>query len=395
VISPEQNAEVRRLFFAEHWKVGTIATALGLHPDTVRAAVETERFNQHKPRALRPSSLDPFLDFIRETLDRYPRLRATRIHDMIRSRGYEGSAVQVRRLVARLRPTRREPFLALRAFPGEEGQADWAHFGEVQVGHARRKLSAFVLALSYSRALAVAFFFDQSLENFLRGHVRAFEQLGGIPRTILYDNLRSAVLQRRGDVVHFHPRLLELCAHDHFAPRPCAPARGNEKGRVERAIRYVRDSFFAARPFTTLEDFNRQARAWCDQVAQRRRWPGDDSRTVIDALDEERPRLLPLPEHPFDTDLILAVRSGKTIYFRFDLNDYSISPDTVGKPLTLVAAETELRILDGTHEIARHQRSYDRHQRITRGAARSRRPPRRARSGSDRGALATARRLRC
>jgi len=182
---------------------------------------------------------------------------------------------------------------------------------------------------------------------------------------ILYDNLRSAVLQRRGDAVQFHPRLLELCAHYHFAPRPCAPARGNEKGRVERAIRYVRDSFFAARSFTTLEDFNRQARIWCEEVAQRRRWPGDDSRTVADALEEERPRLLPLPGHPFDTDLVLPVQSGKTIYVRFDLNDYSIPPDTVGRPLTLAAAETELRILDGTREVARHRRSYDRHQLIT------------------------------
>ncbi|HKX58129.1 MAG TPA: IS21 family transposase [Steroidobacteraceae bacterium] len=364
MIPPEQLAEIRRLFFAEHWKLGTIASALGLHPDTVRRAVQTERFNE-KLKTLRPSRLDPYVNFIRETLERYPRLRATRIHDMIRSRGYEGSAVQVRRLVARLRPVRREPFLALRAFPGEEGQADWAHFGVVQVGRARRKLSGFVLALSYSRALAVSFFFDQSLENFLRGHVHAFSQLGGCPRTILYDNLRSAVLQRHGDAVQFHPRLLELCAHYHFAPRPCAPARGNEKGRVERAIRYVRDSFFAARPFTTLEDFNRQARVWCEHVAQNRRWPGDDTRSVAQALDEERPRLLPLPSHPFDTDLVLPVHSGKTIYVRFDLNDYSIPPEAVQRPLTIVASESEVRILDGARELTRHRRSYDRHQLVT------------------------------
>jgi transposase len=363
VISPEQTAEIRRLFFAEHWKVGTIATALGLHPDTVRRAVATEHFQRRQ--ILRPSQTDPYLDFLRQTLERYPRLRATRLYEMVRARGYAGSIVQLRRAVARLRPLPREPFLTLRTFPGEEGQVDWAHFGEVQVGHARRRLSGFLLTLSYSRALALEFFFDQTLENFLRGHVRAFERLGGAPRTLLYDNLRSAVLQRRGEVIEFHPRLLELAAHYHFAPRPCAPGRGNEKGRVERAIRYVRDSFFAARPFTTLDDFNAQARRWCDQVAYQRPWPGDDRRTVAAALEEERPRLLPLPAHPFDAELVLPVRSGKTIYVRFDLNDYSIPPELVGRRLLLAASDTTVRLLDGAREVARHRRSYDRHQILT------------------------------
>ena len=363
MIAPEQIAEIRRLFFAEHWKVGTIATALGLHPDTVRRAVGTERF-QHG-QVLRPSQTDPYLDFLRQTLERYPRLRATRLYEMVRARGYAGSVVQLRRVVARLRPMRREPFLALRAFPGEEGQVDWAHFGEVQVGRARRRLSGFLVALSYSRALALEFFFDQSLENFLRGHVRAFDRLGGAPRTLLYDNLRSAVLQRRGEAIEFHPRLLELAAHYHFAPRPCAPGRGNEKGRVERAIRYVRESFFAARPFTTLEDFNAQARRWCQEIAHQRPWPGDDRRTVADALAQERPRLLPLPAHPFETQLLVPVRSGKTIYVRFDLNDYSIPPHLVGRRLVLAASDTTVRLLDGAREVARHRRSYDRHQILT------------------------------
>lgn len=140
------------------------------------------------------------------------------------------------------------------------------------------------MTLSYSRALALEFFFDQTLENFLRGHVRAFTQFGGAARELLYDNLKSAVLERLGDAVRFHPRLLELAGHYHFAPRPCAPARGNEKGRVERAIRYIRDSFFAARPFTTLEELNRQAGLWRDETAHGRRWPGDDRKTVAEAL---------------------------------------------------------------------------------------------------------------
>jgi hypothetical protein len=225
-------------------------------------------------------------------------------------------------------------------------------------------LSCFVLTLSYSRALALEFFFDQSLENFLRGHVRAFASWGAVPRLILYDNLRSAVLQRRGDAVQLHPRLLELCAHYHCAARPVAVGRGSEKGRVERSIRYIRESFFAARPFTTLEDFNRQAHLWRDEIAHRRPWPGRDGRTVAEVLAEEKPRLLPLPAHPFDTDLVQPVQAGKTIYIRFDLNHYSIPPEAVGRTLTLVASDIQVRILEGTRLLATHRRSYDRNQMV-------------------------------
>lgn len=358
MIPPDQIAEVRRLYYAEHWKIGTIAAQLGLHPDTVRAAVATDALN--RPKTPRPRVTDPFLPFIRETLERYPRLRATRIFAMIRPRGYERSLVQVRRLVRQLRPRHQEAFLRRRTFAGEEAQADWAHFGEVTVGRARRRLSCFVLTLSYSRALALEFFFDQSLENFLRGHVRAFESWGAVPRLILYDNLRSAVLQRRGDAVQLHPRLLELCAHYHCAARPVAVGRGSEKGRVERSIRYIRESFFAARPFTTLEDFNRQARGWRDEVAHRRKWPGGDGRTVAEVFEEEKPRLLPLPAHRFETDLVLPVQAGKTIYIRFDLNHYSIPPEAVGRTLTLIASDVQVRLLEGTRLLATHRRSYDR-----------------------------------
>jgi transposase len=307
---------------------------------------------------------DPYLDFLRQTLQQYPRLRATRLLQMIQPRGYTGSVSQLRRVVADLRPPRREAFLRLRAFPGEQAQSDWAHFGEVRLGRARRRLSGFVLTLSYSRALWLEFFFDQSLENFLLGHVHAFHDWGGAPRSLQTDNLRSVVLERRGDAIHFHPRFLELSAHYHFATLPCRPARGNEKGRVERAIQYVRSSFFAARPFTTLEDFNRQALAWRDQVAHQRSWPGDDSRTVAQAFAEEKPRLLPLPAHPFSCDATRTVYADKTLCVRFDLNDYSVPPPALGRALTLVASPTTVRLLDGATEIASHRRSYDRHEHL-------------------------------
>lgn len=360
MIDAEVRVQIRRYFYAEHWKVGTIAQALGVHPDTVKRAIEVERF--HRAERLRSSMLDPYVLFVRQTLEAHPRLRATRLHQMLRDRGYRGSVEQLRRVVARVRPRQQEAFLRLQVFAGEQAQVDWAHFGSVTIGRARRALSCFVMTLSWSRALYLEFFFDQTMENFLRGHVHAFESFQGSARVLLYDNLKSAVLERHGSHIHFNPRLLELAAHYHFVPRPCQVRAGNQKGRVERAIRYVRDSFWAARIFTTLEECNRQALKWRDEVAHQRRWPDDNSRTVAEVVEEERPRLLELPLHPFDADCLIAVRAAKTIYVRFDGNDYSIPPEAVGRPLTLAASDIEVRIFDGASEIARHRRSYNRQQ---------------------------------
>jgi transposase len=361
VIDLETVTRIRQLHYGEHWPVGTIAKELGLHHETV------ERALSDAPRpgpAPRPSRFDPYVGFAREVLASYPRLTATRLWYMLRERGCPLSVRQVRQKVAELRPSRREAFLKRRTFPGEEGQIDWASFGQVMIGAARRALSAFLLTLTFSRWFFLRFFLDQSLENFLRGHVYAFSDLGGAPRYCLYDNLRCAVLERYREGVRFNPRLLELASHYHFAPRACRPGRGSEKGAVERTVRYVRDSFFAARSFTTLEDLNRQALVWRDEVAGARRWPGDDRKTVAQALEEEAPQLLSLPTHPFETDLVIPARSEKTIYIRFDLNDYSIPPTSVGRPLCLVASENTVRFLEDQSEIARHRRSYDRHQRI-------------------------------
>lgn len=362
MISVEQTVEIRRHFFVEHWKVGTIAAQLGLHPTTVKKALQTHLFNRGPSH--RSSLSDPFLPLIQQTLQTYPSLCATRLFQMLVPRGYAGSVIQLRRVVATLRPLPREAFLRLHPFPAEQAQVDWAHFGKVTIGRAQRLLSAFLILLSHSRALWLEFFLDQSIENLCLGHIHAFQDWGGAPKSILCDNLRSVVTERHGDLIRFHPKMLELAAHYHFAYRPCRPARGNEKGRVERAIQYVRSSFFPARHFSSLEDFNRQALQWRDQVAHARQWPGDDSVTVAQAFAQEQPKLIPLPQHPFDAHLLRPVRSGKTPYVRFDLNDYSIPAEAVGRPLSLLASPQRIRILDGNLPLADHPRCYDRHQSI-------------------------------
>ncbi len=357
---------IRRLHYAEHWKVGTIAAQLGVHHEAVTRALGYDtRHSLIAPRVA-ATNLDNFKVFIRDTLEKYPRLTATRVFGMVQPRGYLGSEVHLRRYIRGVRPVARaEAFFRVETLPGEEGQVDWGLFGKLKVGNAQRHLCCFVMVLSHSRGVYARFALDMSMESFLRGHVHAFASFGGVPRALLYDNLKSAVLERQGDAIRFHPRLLELAGTYHFAPKPCAPYRGNEKGKVERTIRYLRDSFFAARRFSSVADLNSQLARWIHDVALTRQWPGaPDGRRVADVFLEEKPRLLPLPAEPMPTDVVRAVASGKTPYIRFDGNDYSLPPTLLKKPLTLAASEELVRLLDGDAEVARHERSYDKGLRI-------------------------------
>ena len=228
MIPLELRTDIRRLYYAEHWKVGTIASSLHVHHDTVRLAIAADTLGARRG-VCRPTALDSYLPFIRDTLAQYARLRATRLHEMLRLRGYTGSATQVRRLVRQIRPQAVGAYRRLETLSGEEAQIDWGSFGTIRIGRGTRAVSGFVMVLAYSRAMHAVFTLDQTLESFLRGHVAAFHALGGSARTLVYDNLKSAVLDRRGAAIHFHPRLLELAGHYHFAPRPCTPARGNEE----------------------------------------------------------------------------------------------------------------------------------------------------------------------
>jgi transposase len=360
VIPAALEAQIVRLYHAEHWPIGTIARQLRVHHTTVRRVLAAAGV----PAALktaRPSQVDPYRAFIVETLTQFPSLRASRLYQMVRERGYQGGADHFRSVVACLRPRpAAEAYLRLRTLPGEQAQTDWAHFGKLTIGRATRALMAFVMTLSYSRATFLRFYLGAAMGNFLRGHVDAFDYFQGVPRTNLYDNLRSAVLERVGDAIHFHPTLLELAAHYRFLPKPVAVARGNEKGRVERQIRFIRDSFFAARAFRDLDDLNAQALAWCQGLAAERPCPEDRSRSVRAVFAEEQPRLLALPANPFPTEERVEVQAPKTPYVRFDLNDYSIPHTCVRRPLLVLATLDTVRVVDGTAMVASHPRSFDR-----------------------------------
>lgn len=351
-------ATILRLASVERWPVGTIASQLGVHHDAVERVLRQRGLPQ--ATISRPSLVDRFVPFIEETWAKYPRLPASRLFQMCRERGYKGHPDRFRHSVARWRPRPpAEAFLRLRTLPGEQGQVDWAHFGHLTVGRARRPLMAFVMVLSYSRALFLRFMLSLRTDDFLFGHQEAFTHFGGVARVLLYDNLKSAVLERKGEAIRFNPTLLAFASHYRFEPRPVSVARGNEKGRVERAIGYVRTAFFPALAFRDLDDLNAKALAFCLGAAHERRWAEDPTRTVGQACAEEKASLIALPENPFPVAERREVTVGRTPYVRFDLNDYSVPHAFVRRVLTVLATQGEVRILDGLDEVARHRRTYD------------------------------------
>lgn len=363
MITPRQRAEIRRLYTVEGWRRHTIARHLGIHHATVKRALVQASLEVEVPP--RPLMIDPYLPWLRETLERYPQLPASTLYEMARRRGYPGQADHFRHCIAKLglRPRRSaEAFLDLRTLPGEQAQVDWAYFGKRKVEGGERKLWAFVMVLSYSRWLYFHFFYDARLPSFLAGHVDAWRFFGGTMRTLLYDNLKSAVLERQGDAIHFHPRLLEMADYYGFEPRPVAPYRGNEKGRVERAIRYLRSSFFPLRETWSLEALNDAAPKWSRTIAAQRRWPQDRRRTVEQAYHEERKHLQALPSEPFPTHERLTAQLRRSPYVRFDANRYSVPHDRVQRTVTVLADLDHLRIYDREEKIAEHERSWGKQQ---------------------------------
>jgi len=357
--------EIRRLHDVEKWKRGTISSELGVHSDVVDRVLDAGAAPAvYVPR---PRLVDPYIGFIDETLKAFPRLRATRLFDMIQQRGYEGGIAVLRRHVAEVRPVPRgEVYLRTERLIGEQAQIDWAHVGKLPVPGGERALWVFVMVLAYSRAMWAELVFDLTIESLRRSLVRAAQHFEGVTRQWLFDCPKTVVLDRYGDAIRFHPDLLEVAGALRVQPRLCRPRRPTDKGGVERAIRYLRDRFFAARTITSIEDGNRQLLAFVTYVANIRPHPQFKDRLVGEVFKEEKERLLALPDVLPPTELVAPASIDTTAFVRFGTNAYSV-PSKYARSrdaLTLVASDTEVRLLDLDDVVARHARSWGKHQRI-------------------------------
>ena len=359
--TPELEAEIVRLHYAEHWPVGTIATQLDTHPDQVRRVLGLGE--PRAPSQLRARVVDPYRPFIDDTLRRYPKLLATRLYDMIRERGFRGSVRSLRKHVALVRPRRvRGAYLVVETLPGEVAQVDWAYVGKLAVPGGERALWMFVIVLAHSRAMWGEFVIDLTVHSLCRSLVRGTTALGGASRQWLFDNPKVVVLERVGTVARYHPTLLALCAALRVEPKLCVVRQPRDEGKVERAIRYLRDRFLAGRTITGIAEGNRLLARFCDEIAHARPHPTIPQRTVGEVFADERARLLSLPDPLPETARVEPIQVDSQAFIRLDTNRYSAPSDCASRTLTLVADDRVVRLVDGTILVAEHARSWSRRQ---------------------------------
>src|SRR5262249_52313908 len=307
-----------------------------------------------KPRP-RHSKLDPFKPEIVRMLERYP-YSAAQVFQRLREQGFAGGYSLVKAYVCTVRPRRQAAFLTLAFAPGECAQVDWGSFGSVRVGQTQRRLSFFVMVLCYSRMLYVEFTVSQTMEHFLACHQQAFEFFGGIPHKVMVDNLKSAVLHRAlGETPVFNPKYLDFATHHGFTIAPCNVGKGNEKGRVENGVGYVKKNFLAGLELPDFSALNPAARQWLDMVANVR-LHSETREQPVQAWHTDRPYLSPLPMHPFDIATVSQVRASRQFRITLDTNRYSVPAHYAGQALTLKTYPDRLCLYHGDTLIARHAR---------------------------------------
>ena len=360
-ISDEVAAEIRRLYYAEHWRRGTIAAQLAVHPHMVKRVIGPLGPAPGTPRPA-ATVLHPYHGFIDSTLKQYPTLVATRLYDMVAARGYKGSLRTLRRYVRKVRPRIRKVYLDLETLPGEVGQVDWAHVGEIAVPGGHRPLWLFVMVLAHSRAIFAELVLSLDAASLRRSLLRSAEYFGGNPRAWLFDNAKTVVIERRGALVRYHHDLVDLASALHVELLVCDPGAPNQKGTVERAIRYMKGRFFSARTIRDIEQGNRDLMVFLEDVGRARPHPRLPQQTVGDALEEEKPRLLALPAKMPSLEALKPAKVDSQAFVHLDTNRYSVPTTYALCTLTMATTDITVRLLDGEREVASHPRCWGRKQ---------------------------------
>src|SRR5215468_1302109 len=359
MLTTDQINDLHRLYWSERWPIRKIERHLRMSWRTIKKYLDAPA--QAPAQRQRESKLDPFKTTIAEWLEKDPSVTAAVIEQKLRPLGYRGGHSILREYVHATRPQLKpnRAFLRMEPPPGERFEVDWGHFGVLDYSGDKRKLYAFALVEAHSRMLYLEFTHSQSFETFVRCHIHAFTALGGIAREIAYDNLATAVAEHDGRLVRFLPRFLAFAREYGFYPKACNLAAGWEKGKVERAIGYARQSFWPLREFTDLHDVNRQVRQWLAEVANQRQHRETRQRPV----DRFQPAALkPLPLIAYDHRDQAEALVHKDLRVQFDGNRYCVPHRYVGRRLIVKADSSSVTLYDRVNEIVSYPRSWRRGQ---------------------------------
>ena len=364
MLSPEIQTEILSLHFAKKMKVRAIARTLGINRKSVGRVVGRRSVALGIRHLNRSSILDPFKHIIAKLLSADPEIPSVVILQRIRDEGYTGGYWTVKAWVRAQRVHRgpkTEAFLKIDFPIAQAGQVDWGEFGDVFLDGV--KIHCFVMVLCYSRLIYIEFTRSEKFEEFIRCHENGILYFGGLlPELFWYDNLPTAVSERMGSLVRFNSRFLAYAGHHHFAPHACNKARGNEKGRVEDGVKYIRSNFWHGRKFTHFEDLCQQARQWCDQVANLREHAATRKipRLVFDS--EERDRLNKANPDPYERDEVFSKEVRPDYHLIYETNYYSVPWTLAGCVVTVRIDAQEIRVFFRDRFVTKHIRCYSKHQ---------------------------------
>ena len=359
MIDAEIQARVFSLFWNEKKSIRKIAEIIGVDRKTVKRIIDRKKVVLEKRAASRISLLDPYKEQIKEMLVKDPTMASTTILHRLRDAGYMGGLSILKGFVRTTKMKShkvREAFLRLEFAPGECAQVDWGEFGD-PFGDGI-KIHCFVMVMCYSRMMYLEFTRSERFEDFIRCHENAFGFFEGIPKECWYDNLATAVTDRYGGVVRFNPRFFSYMGHHSIAPHACNPARGNEKGRVENGIKFIRSHFWSGRTFKDFNDLCMQSILWRDQFLNLRehRVTKRIVRNLFEA--EERSALGPINNLRFETDEVLTKVISPDFHFVFETNRYSVPWTLVGMAVTIRIDAKTIKVYYYEKYVAGHERSY-------------------------------------
>lgn len=360
MLEAEVQSKVLSLYFNEKKSIRQIATIVGIDRKTVRRIIDRKKVHLERQRSSRTSLLDPYRDEIKNLLLKDPSMAASTMLHRLRDHGYMGGITVLRDHVHALKvkasPRLKEAFLRLEFAPGDCAQVDWGEFGDVFGTGV--KIHCFVMVLCYSRMTYIEFTRSERFEDFIRCHENAFEYFGGVPKECWYDNLATAVQDRYGGVVKFNPRFFAYMGHHGITPHACNPARGNEKGRVESGVKFIRSHFWSGRSFKNFDDLFLQSILWRNQYLNLREHRV--TKRIIKNLFEanEKSILRSVNELKFETDEIITKVISPDFHFVFETNKYSVPWTLVSLSVTVRIDASSLRAYYQEKLVAVHERSY-------------------------------------
>jgi transposase len=341
--------QIKHLYEVEKLSIRQIANKLRMARKTLARVIRNERVMRSYP----DSMLRPYERLIDQWYQEYPFLKASQVYERLKSYGFKGSYGTVSVWTQKYRQKRRQAYHELTFLPGEEAQVDWIE-ERLPWGVAY----GFAMILAYSRYLYVRFYPRQSLEFFLEGHIEAYREMGGVARRHRYDNIKTVVIERSPEL-RFNAQCLDFARHFGFSIHLCNPYRANEKGRIERALRDLRD-FLRVNTFQDLNELNRKVSLW--RTERNKRIHRSTQKPPFETLKEETLKALPaIPYRPYR---VVLASISKTGFVEFETNRYSVSSSYAERACEIFAYPDHLEVMVKGNRIAFHRRSFNRKEKI-------------------------------